>query len=470
MPAAVAKTMRIRRRTTSRLVLATLGVLWLAVVIHSIRYRDLTWLQYLLVDVTWLQVILLAVGAHGAAVLLVGILSRSPRVDRGREGVPLVSIVVPAKNEETVIEATVRSLCALDYAEDGTPRFGVFVVDDGSTDGTQAVLEQLATELPITVLRTPEGSFGKAAALNLGIAHARGDLIAVFDADARVAPDFLARMVTHLQGDRVGGVQSRRLLYNPDQNLVTRIQDDEYTLFQHLLQRARQAFGGIVCFSGNGLIFKRAALEDVGGWNDEALTEDIDLSVRFHLAGWEIRYCEEAVVWEEAVPRLRDLLRQRIRWFEGAIRCLGDHLPAILFGRLPIFKRLDLIFLLTGSLLVTLGLLTSYLYALINTVGVLVVYLHISPRVMTWAWAAITFSVFVGVIVEKRARPAQVCLVLARSIGFSVHRLLVVPLAIHRYVRSAITGEMSWEKTVHGTSIAARVWSADRLRGREEEL
>ncbi len=453
--------MRIRPRTTSRLVLAALGVLWLVVVIHSIRVRDLTWLQYLLIDVKWLQVLLLVVGGHAAAILLVGILSRSPRPDR-TVGRPLVSIVVPAKNEEAVIETTVRNLSALDYAEGNVPRCELIVVDDRSSDGTHAVLERLATEVPIRVLRTPAGSFGKAAALNLGIAHARADLIAVFDADARVAPDFLQRMVPFLQGDRVGGVQSRRLLYNPAQNLLTRVQDDEYTLFQHLFQRGRHALGGIVTFSGNGLIFKRAALEDVGGWNEGALTEDIDLSVRFHLAGWEIRYCEEVVVWEEAIPRLRDLLRQRIRWFEGAIRCLGDHLPGILFGRLPLFKRLDVLFLLGGTLLGTLGVLTSYAFALINAVGIIVVYLHIPARVMTWASAAITLSFLAGVVVEKRGRPGQVCLVLARSVGFSLQLLLVVPLAIHRYVRSAITGETSWEKTAHGVSLAARVWSADQ--------
>ncbi len=464
--------MRFRPRSTGRLILATLAIVWLAVVIHSIRYRDVTWLQYLLIDVTWLQVLLLIVGGHGAAILLAGILSRPPRVRRPTraEEWPFVSVVVPAKNEEAVIEPTVRNLCALEYAPGREARVEVIVVDDRSADGTQAVLERLAGELPIRVLQTPEGSFGKAAALNLGIAHARGDLIAIFDADARVAPDFLQRVVPYLSSERVGGAQSRRRLYNPDQNLLTRVQDDEYTLYQHLFQRARQSLGGIVSFAGDGLVLKRAALDDVGGWNEEALTEDIDLTVRFHLAGWEIRYCEEATVWEEAIPRLRDLLRQRIRWFEGAIRCLGDYLPTILFGRLPVFKRLDLLFLLAGTLLGTLGVLTSYVFALINAVGVLVIFLHLPPRVMTWASSAITMSFLVGVVVEKRAQPREVCFVLARSLGFSLQLLLVVPLAIHRYIRSAITGERSWEKTTHGASWAARVWSAPGPQETNDEV
>lgn len=462
--------MRLRSRTTGQLLLATLGIIWLGVVIHSIRYRDLTWLQYLLVDVTWLQVLLLVVGGHGAAVLLVGILSRPPRILRADGELPFVSVVVPAKNEEAVIEPTVRNLCALDYAAGKRPCFEVIVVDDRSEDGTQAVLERLTGELSIRVLQTPFGSFGKAAALNLGIAHARGDLIAVFDADARVAPDFLQRVVPYLSGERVAGIQARRRPYNPDQNLLTRLQDDEYTLYQHLFQRGRQSLGGIVTFAGDGLLVSRIALEDVGGWNEEALTEDIDLSVRLHLAGWEILYCEEATVWEEAIPRLRELLRQRIRWFEGAIRCLGDYLPAMLFGRLPLFKRLDLLFLLSGTLIGTLGLLTSYVFGLINMVGILVIFLHIPAQVMTWASAAISVSFLAGVVVEKRGRPREVFLVLARSVGFSLQLILVVPLAIYRYVRNAVTGERSWEKTAHGASWAARVWSSPEPQESKDEI
>jgi len=461
--------MRLRPRSTGQLILAVIAIVWFASVINSIRYRDLTWLQYVLIDITWLQVLLLIVGGHGAAVLLVGILSRPPR-HGASDDCPFVSIVVPAKNEEAVIEPTVRSLTALEYAAGGQPNFEVIVVDDQSADGTQMVLERLRTDLRLRVLQTPEGSFGKAAALNLGIAHARGDLLAVFDADARVAPDFLQRVIPYLGGDRVAAVQSRRRPYNPAQNLLTRVQDDEYTLYQHLFQCARQMLGGFVCLAGNGLLVKRAALDDVGGWNEDALTEDIDLSVRLQLAGWEIRYCEEATVWEEAIPRLRDLLRQRIRWFEGAIRCLGDYLPALLFGRLGFFKRLDALFTLSGTLLGTLGLLTSYLFAMIKTVGILVIFLHLPPWVMTWASGAITASFLVGVAVEKRGRPGEIALVVARSVAFSLQLLLVVPLGIHRYIRNTITGERSWEKTAHGASWAARVWSAPHPQETKDEV
>lgn len=451
--------MPVRLRPTTHLVLATLGLLWLGAVAGSVHYRDITWLQYLFIDVTWIQAVLLIAGGYGAFLVLAGALSR-PRPARVPDGpLPFISVVVPAKNEEAVIEATVRSLCAMDYAEDGDRRFEVMVVDDRSTDGTAPILKKLARERAITVVHTPEGSFGKAAALNLGIARSRADIIAVFDADARVGPDFLQRMVPLLAEPGVGGVQARRVLYNAGQNAVTRLQDDEYRLFQRTLQRARRALGGMVCFAGNGLLFRREALDEVGGWNEDALTEDIDLSVRFHLAGWEIRYCDETIVWEEAVTHLRPLVRQRVRWFEGAFRCLGDHLPAILFGRVAVFKRIDMLFFLGGALVVTTALLTTYLYALIDLAGGVVLYLQLPRRITTVASAAITGSLMVGLLAEYRRRLPAAGLSLARTAAFSLVRLIVMPLAVVRYVRSAITGETSWEKTAHGASHDARAWT-----------
>lgn len=458
-----------RLRPTTHLVLALLGLLWFGAVASSVHYRDLTWLQYLFVDITWIQAVLLIAGGYGAFLVLAGVLSPPGPVPRRIGPLPFVGVVIPAKNEEPVIEATVRNLCAMDYAEDGQRRFEVIVVDDRSTDGTPAILKRLARDLPITVVQTPQGSFGKAAALNYGIGRARADLIAVFDADARVEPDFLARLVPFLAEPGVGGVQARRMLYNAGQNLVTRVQDDEHALFQRMLQRARRWLGGMTCFSGNGLLVRRDVLDEVGGWNEDALTEDIDLSVRFHLAGWEIAYCDEAIVWEEAVAHLRPLVRQRVRWFEGAFRCLGDHLPAIIFGRVPLFKRIDMLFFLGGALAVTAALLTTYLYALVDLAGAVVLYLQLSRRVTTVGSVALSASLVVALLVDSRGRLAPVGLFLARNAVFSLARLLVMPWAVLRYVRSAITGATAWEKTAHGASEHARAWTLHpRTRSKDE--
>lgn len=436
--------MRLRPATIRHLVLATLALGWIGVVVHSITYRDVLWFRYYVVDLVWLQYLFLILAVFGGVILLFGVMSRRPRP--GWWAVPpSVSMIIPAKDEVRVIEGAVRTACAQVYDGD----LEVIIVDDRSTDGTRELLERLQAELPIKIVQTPIGTIGKAAALQVGIAHCRGALIAVFDSDARLGPHVIAQMVPHLADPRVGAVQGRRLVHNGSRNMLTRFQEDEYRIFQTLLQRARQAVGAFVCLAGNGLIVKREALEAVGGWNEEALTEDIDLSVRLSLAGWGIRYCYEAQVWEEGVVALRDLIRQRERWFEGALLCLGDYLPAILLGRVPLLRRVDMLFFLSGSLISTLAVLTGYVYALIAVAHEAVVYLQLPNTLMVTASALLTGGLLVAMTAEVGLAPVRLAGVLVRWTIFSFHTIVIVPLAIRRYVYGAVTGARDWRKTTH---------------------
>lgn len=433
-----------RSATARHLVLATLALLWIALVARSITYRDALWFRYYVVDLVWLQYLFLAIAIFGGAILILGVLTRRPRPGRWATP-PMVSIIIPAKDEIRVIEGAVRTACGQVY--DGPHE--LVIVDDRSTDGTGDLLERLQAELAFTVVRTPPGTIGKAAALEVGIAHSRGALIAVFDADTRLSPDVLARMVPHLADPRVGAVQGRRMIYNAHRNWLTRVQDDEYRVFQTLLQRARQAVGGFVCLAGNGLIVRRDALTALGGWNDEALTEDIDLSVRLHLGGWEVRYCYDAQIWEEGVVALRDIIRQRERWFEGALLCLGEYLPAILFGRLPLLRRADMLFFLSGSLWSALAVLTGYVYALIGLAHEAVVFVQLPARIMMMASGVLTAGLLAAMTAEVGVHPARLGGILMRWTLFSFHTLAIVPMAIRRYVYTALTGVRDWRKTSH---------------------
>lgn len=426
------------------LVLGALAALWTAAVVQSISYRESGGPRQYVVHLAWLQDLFLVLAVLGGAVLLLGMLRRRPAPGCWAAW-PTVSIVIPAKDEVRVIEGAIRDACAQRYAGG----VDVVVVDDGSTDGTGELLDRLCETLPLTVVRTAPGSIGKAEALAAGIAAARGDLIAVFDADARFAPDLIARMVPHLAEDGVAAVQGRRLVHNPGRNILTRFQDDEYRIFQTLLQRARQAVGGFVCLAGNGLIVKRGALQAVGGWNPEALTEDIDLSVRLMLAGYRIRYCYEAEIWEEGVVSLRDLLRQRERWFEGALLCLGDYLPGIAFGRIPPLRKADALFFLSGALVSALAALTGYLYAAVGLLHEAVVFVQVPAPVMATASAGLTAALLAAITAEVGWQPLRLGGVLARWTLFSLHTLVIVPMAIRRYVYAAFTGDRDWRKTAH---------------------
>lgn len=229
---------------------------------------------------------------------------------------PFVTIMVPAHNEESVISKTVENVLALDYE-----KFELIVIDDRSEDNTAGVIKDLEKKYDnVTALIRDKKAFpGKSAVLNDALKLAKGEAILVFDADARVETDFLSKLVPNLEPDDVGAVQARKVIINKDYNFLTRCQNNEMTLDTHF-QVGRDAVKGAVELRGNGELIKRTALESIGGWNNETITDDLDMSTKLHIKGWDVRFCPEAIVYEEGIIYLTPLFRQRRRWLEGSIR------------------------------------------------------------------------------------------------------------------------------------------------------
>jgi len=427
-----------------------IGALWLGCSVLGLAHRD----------VTWVSLVFFLSGLYGTILAVVGVLPRRPEPPAPDGYRPFVSVIVPARNEEGVIAETVRCLCGLDYrGPNGRALFEVIVVDHRSTDRTAAVLEALQRTLSFTVVRpTPEDGVGKAVALNVGLVAARGEVISVFDADARVAPDFLGRLVPYLARPGVAGVQARKLVYDGGRNALMRAQEDDYFVFQTLTQRSRHRLGGAVILTGNGLVTRRDTLEAVGGWNEEALTEDIDLSIRYALRGWTVHYCEDVVVWEEAVPTLRGLIQQRTRWSEGSLRCLFDHFAALLRAPVPWRKRLDFLVFLLGSLVLSLLMITSYGYLVekwvdaaaardVSMASALPVTAH--QPLYGYYWIIVLAATVVAMAIGRRYSPLVLLWCSARYMLFAMHQIVALPLALFRYGRSVFTGRFEWMKTEH---------------------
>lgn len=239
---------------------------------------------------------------------------------------PFVSIMVPAHNEEGVIVYTVENILKMDY-----PNFELIVIDDRSDDNTASVIKDLENkyENVKALIRDKEAFPGKSAVLNEAMDIAKGEAILVFDADASVEPDFLSKLVSDLEPEDVGAVQARKIIRNKDFNFLTKCQNNEYTLDTNF-QVGRDAVKGAVELRGNGELIKRAALEDIGGWNNFTITDDLDMSTRLHLKGWDVRFCPDIVVYEEGVIYLMPLFRQRRRWFEGSIRRYLEYFGEVL--------------------------------------------------------------------------------------------------------------------------------------------
>lgn len=242
-------------------------------------------------------------------------------VEKNYDYKPFVSILVPAHNEAVVIGKTVENILQIDY-----PCYELIVIDDRSTDNTVEVLEEISKNNPKVKYfsRTPNSFPGKSAVLNDALKLAKGDAILVFDADARVKPDFLTELVPALEPHQVGAVQARKVIINREQNFLTRCQDNEMAVDTHF-QVGRDAVKGAVELRGNGELIKRSALEDVNGWNIYTITDDLDLSTRLQIKGWDVRFCPEVCVYEEGVLSYIPLLKQRRRWIEGSIRRYLEH-------------------------------------------------------------------------------------------------------------------------------------------------
>lgn len=252
---------------------------------------------------------------------------------------PFVTVMVPSHNEEGVITKTVQNILEMDYEN-----FEVIVIDDRSEDNTASVIKELENQYEkVTALVRDKSAFpGKSAVLNDALKLAKGDAILVFDADARIAPDFLSKLIPNLEPEDVGAVQARKIIMNKDHNLLTRCQNNEYTLDAHF-QVGRDAVKGAVELRGNGELIKRTALEDIGGWNEETITDDLDMSTQLHTNGWDVRFCPDTVVYEEGIIYMIPLYRQRRRWLEGSIRRYLEHFgEAFSSKEISLRARLDM--------------------------------------------------------------------------------------------------------------------------------
>jgi cellulose synthase/poly-beta-1,6-N-acetylglucosamine synthase-like glycosyltransferase/peptidoglycan/xylan/chitin deacetylase (PgdA/CDA1 family) len=269
------------------------------------------------------------------------------RVARSLRYLGPVSIVVPAYNEAVNIAATLRSLVATDY-----PQFEVIVVDDGSTDETAEIVRRLA--LPrVRLIRQPNA--GKPAALNRGIAAARGLLLVLVDADTVLQRDAVGRLVQRFVDPSVGAISGNTKVANR-RGLLGRWQHLEYVIGFNLDRRMFEVGECMPTVPGAIGAFRREALADIGGVPGTTLAEDTDLTMTLLRAGWAVVYEETALAWTEVPSSLRQLWRQRYRWCYGTMQSMWKHRAALreagMAGKLG---RRGLVYLLLFQVLLPLA-------------------------------------------------------------------------------------------------------------------
>lgn len=256
---------------------------------------------------------------------------------------PRVTVQLPIYNERYVVERLIDAVAALDYPWD---RLQIQVLDD-STDETTAIAQERAAYhrqrgVDIAVIHRTERAGFKAGALAHGLNTATGEFIAVFDADFVPDPDFLRQTVPHFPAQPdLGLIQTRWGHINGDYSLLTRAQT--LALDGHFVveQTARQRAGLFMNFNGTAGIWRRACIEDSGGWQGDTLSEDLDLSYRAQLRGWRFLFLPDMVSPAEVPPHVAAFKRQQFRWAKGSIQCLRKLGWAVLTAREPLFKRVQ---------------------------------------------------------------------------------------------------------------------------------
>lgn len=276
---------------------------------------------------------------------------------------PMVTIQLPLYNEKYVAERLLRQVAAMDYPKD---KLEIQLLDD-STDETVELMCALSEEFRkkgflITHLQRENRIGYKAGALAYGLSLAKGEFIAIFDADFLPPVDFLKKSIPFFQQENVGVVQGRWGHLNKNYSLLTRLQAFALDAHFSIEQNGRKAGNHFINFNGTAGVWRKECIEKSGGWQSDTLTEDLDLSYRAQLCGWKFIYRNELDCPAELPPEMNALNAQQFRWSKGAAECARKNLGKVLRN-----KEISL-----GTKVISVfHLLNSFLFICVFAIGVL---------------------------------------------------------------------------------------------------
>ncbi|AVR00770.1 glycosyltransferase [Oceanobacillus iheyensis] len=363
---------------------------------------------------------------------------------------PKVSVLIPAHNEDVVIGKTLDAMCQLQYP---THLLEVIVINDNSNDRTGEIVEAYARRFPfVSVIHTkpPYGGKGKSGALNIGFAQSTGEVICVYDADNTPEPDAIYWLAMGLQNDpKAGAVVGKFRVINANKNLLTRLINVETITFQWLAQAGRWFWFKMTTIPGTNFAIRRSILDELGGWDQKALSEDTELSFRVYNLGYYIRFFPSAITWEQEPENLKVWWRQRTRWARGNLYVIGKFL--FQFFKLKNKKvGVDLLYFLFTYLLFFGGVMLSHAVFIVN----LFVDLKLTIGIVSYALLIIGFLLFVteellALSMEKKQLTFKnTAVVLIMYFTYSQMWLcLVVYASFLELKRVLFKQEVTWYKT-----------------------
>ncbi|MCU0411555.1 MAG: glycosyltransferase [Bacteroidetes bacterium] len=313
-------------------------------------------------------------------------------VDANFPNLPDCTILIPAHNEAKVIRATVEAMCRLEYPNS---LLRIIVINDGSSDETREIVQDIAArDSRVALFDIPEGEGGKgkSRALNLGLGCVETELVAIYDADNTPNTNALrylaAQLVLHPE---LGAVIGKFRTVNKSATLLTRFINLETLSFQSMLQAGRWQMHNIATLPGTNFVMRTSLIHELGGWDEEALTEDSELSIRIYERGSKIKYIPYAVTYEQEPQEWRIWIKQRMRWVRG-----NNYVVAKFWKELPNFKSkrmaFDLLYTLSLYYIFFAAVVFSDLLFIVSAANLVSMNLP-GPYTLVWGLAFLLFMV-----------------------------------------------------------------------------
>jgi cellulose synthase/poly-beta-1,6-N-acetylglucosamine synthase-like glycosyltransferase len=325
---------------------------------------------------------------------------------------PAVSAIIPARNAELVIENTIRALLKMDYPKD---RIELIIVNDKSTDKTAEIVERIAREDPrVRLLSWPpsaKGS-GKPHTLNEGLKLCHHPIIAIYDADNKPTPDSLKKLCSVMvQEPTCAAAMGKFRCINRKKTILTRMVNIETLTFQWMIQTGRYWFSKFIMLPGTNYIIRKDVLEALRGWDEKAVTENAELSIRLQMQGHRIKFVPSSISWEQEPEDLKAWTKQRIRWIRGNNYVMKKVAKdALLFKN----RKLSLEFLCIFGLyyLFLASIISSDLIFLFLSLGIILPNIP-GPYLTVWLFAFLLSiaEVFFVLSYEDEDRPANFLIV-----------------------------------------------------------
>ena len=413
----------------------------------SVLEVDLSFLFVVAVILIWFMIAYQFILTVFGYLNFVKSIKEKSEVDKTEFDFPACSILIPAHNEEKVIGPTIEAMLRLKYPRE---KLQILIINDGSTDATKEIIESyVKADSRVELFNIPErdGGKGKSRTLNLGLKAARGEIIAIYDADNTPEENSLrylaAQLLLHKE---LGAVIGKFRTVNKDKNWLTRFINIETLSFQSMLQAGRWQMHNIATLPGTNFVMWKWLIDDLDGWDEEALTEDSELSIRIYEEGYKIKYIPYAKTFEQEPESWKVWIKQRMRWVRG-----NNYVISKFIRQIPKFNNrriaFDLLYTLALYYIFFAAIIISDFLFVISAFNIISIALP-GPYTFVWMMAFILFifEIFLAISFDNEDSFSNVGFILLMYFTYcQLWIYIVLKAAYSDFIKKE---KRTWAKTV----------------------